>query len=698
MIKRMIISLCVIFVTHLANGQISKVETPKLYIAIIADGRGDSILVRWALSNTAAWQIGNRYGYKLERFTVLRDGKPTNELLTKPTLVIDTIKPLPKDKWDDVIQLDERAAIVQSGIYPETEENTNNKKNSLEDLMQSQQQLDMKMGFSLFACDINPLFAKSAGLMFVDKKVKSNERYVYKISIANPSKGKSIFPGSTAIGTSQKQVLPKLKIEKIQWGNQIASINWDTKFDKGIYSAYYLEKSENGKDFKAVTELPILTASEKVNLTKSAYQDSLQNNETTYYYRIKGLTPFGEIGPTSEYVSGHGIGAYEVIPIITSGKGDNIKRVATITWNFPEEHKKEVVGYQILRANNGDGPYSEINPKVLAGTDTIFTDTKPQTSNYYKVKALGLDGQIAISFPFLINVYDADPPAIPTGIKATVNDSGIVILKWKQNKDKDLYGYRVFRANSLKEEFVDIRQDFVFQNSITDTITLNTLTKEVYYKVVAVDQNYNNSKFSDPYLLKRPDIIAPTKPLLMNYKMIKNGLSLEWSPSGSEDVIKYVLQRIDKKTYDAKEILTWNPLKTTPSKTIIDSTAKLGNTYYYQLLAFDEAGNSSFGRTGEIEYETGYRKPISDFKGIVNLKDRLVTLVWSYPSEFEVERFIIYRCKKGEPMEIYTTLLGTKNYLEEKNLPIGNYYQYQIKGEIKGGLRTEISKVVEVKY
>ncbi len=693
------IALTVLLVL-LYNISIGQTNVPKRkdhFIAVLADGRNDSILVRWAPSSTFAWQLGNKYGYKLERFTIQRDGKPTNELLTKTTLTIDSIKPLPKDGWQNLIAFDERAAIVQSGIYNE-DAKALAKNASIEDLMKAQQDLDMRMGFSLFACDINMQFAKAAGLLYVDKAVKKNERYIYRITIANKLKAKEVFEGLANIGTTQKQVLNKPTIQKIQWGNKIASISWDTRFDKGIYSAYYLEKSLDGKNFSSVSELPLIAGSEKTNLTKSSFDDSLINNQSIVYYRLKGLTPFGEIGISSEVKSGHGNELLDMLPIITSGKGNNEKRTVRIVWTFQQEYIKDLLGFQILRAEIAEGAYSEVNPKMMTPNDTLFIDNNPNTSNYYKVKAMGKDGEIAISFPYLVNVYDAEPPLAPTGIKGIVNDSGFVVLKWKQNKEKDLLGYRIFKANNLKEEFIELSRDFITKNTFNDTVAIKTLTKEVYYKVVAVDQNFNNSNFSEAYELKKPDLIPPTNPLLSNFKMEKYALSMDWTASASDDVIKYTLQRVDKKTYDVYEVMSWNPTKIKKPSKLIDSTAVMGNTYYYQILAYDDAGNSSFGRTGELEFETGVRKPITDFKAVPNFQDRKITLVWSYDKNYEIERYVIYRCKKGEPMEIYQTLLGNKTYLEEKNLPIGNYYQYQIKGEIKGGLRTEISKVVEVKY
>lgn len=667
------------------------------FIAALADGRTDSIVVRWAPGSTYLWQLGNKYGYKLERFTVTANGKPTAEMMTKTSLVVNTIKPLPATGWDDLIKADERAAIVKSGIYNE-DFTLLNKNADIGQMMDIQRQLDMKMGFTLLVCDMDIRFAAAAGLLYVDKQVKPGERYIYRISLADAGKSQKVAQGLVAIGATQKQVLRKPVIDKVQWGNLKASVNWDVKLNTGIYSAYFIERSTDGTNYQPVTELPVITGSENPNNTKSVYEDSLQNNETVYYYRLKGITPFGETGPASDVVKGKGSSDFSILPVIKSSQSDNVKRKASIAWEFPTDHLSEVKGFQVLRSSVADGPYSEINPKVLAATDTAFTDQNPLFSNYYKIKALGLNGEVSISFPFLVTVYDADPPAVPAGIKATVTDSGLVTIKWRQNKEKDLLGYRVFKANNLKEEFVEVNHDFITRNAFTDTISVNTLTKEVYYKLVAVDNNYNNSKYSEPYLLKRPDLVAPTKPQFHTARMQKNGISLGWTESASDDVVKYVLQRVDKKTYNATNIMVWNPAKEKKPASFTDTAITMGNTYYYQLIAYDDAGNNSFGRTGEIEYETGVRKPVNDLRAIVNLPERMVTLVWSYPSNPAVERYIIYRCRKGEPMEIYKTILGNKTMLEERNLPVGNFYQYQVKAELAGGLRTEISKVVEVRY
>jgi hypothetical protein len=39
------------------------------------------------------------------------------------------------------------------------------------------------------------------------------------------------------------------------------------------------------------------------------------------------------------------------------------------------------------------------------------------------------------------------------------SEIGIFMISWKKGNEPDLYGYRVYRANSLKEEFSQITKE-----------------------------------------------------------------------------------------------------------------------------------------------------------------------------------------------------------------------------------------------
>lgn len=667
----------------------------KDFIAVLADGRGDSILVRWAPSSLTAWQWGNRTGYRLERYTVLKNGKVDEAMLRKPSLVVDTIRPLSKAGWEELMRIDERAAIVSSGIYNEDFKPVGSNA-TMSEMINIKEQYDAKMGFSLFACDLNPLFAKGAGLMYTDRDVRPGERYLYKISLADAAKEKRVQPGNVLKSPEERQRLPKPGIVGIEWGDRSASITWDIKNDVGIYTAYYIEKSTDSVHFTMATDLPVVSGSENIGQTKNAYVDSLADNVNKVYYRMRGITPFGETGEYVYATGGRGRSGFEVLPVIHSGTTDTKAKTATITWGFNQEFINEVKGFQVLRAKAAEGPYTEVNEKMLTVNDTVFTDKAPLASNYYKIKAVSKLGGVAVSFPYLVLLPDNDPPAIPAGISGKINDSGWVRLVWRQNRDRDLLGYKVFRANNLAEEFTEITHRFLTRNEFFDTIEVNTLTKQVYYKVIAVDQNFNQSGYSEPYGLKRPDVVPPAKPVFGDVRMVKGGIQVEWVSSVSEDVVKYQLQRVDKSGGSGKTILDWNPQEKKVSPALMDTTATMGKVYYYTLTATDGAGNATTAHSGEVDYETGLRKAVTDFKAEVNTKLRTVTIRWNYPGK--VETYILYRCKKGEPMAIYQTLEGNVTQWVEKGLSIGFVYVYQLKAALAGDLQTEISRELEVKY
>jgi hypothetical protein len=80
-------------------------------------------------------------------------------------------------------------------------------------------------------------------------------------------------------------------------------------------------------------------------------------------------------------------------------------------------------------------------------------------------------------------------------------------------------------------------------------------------------------------------VAPPAKPLFGKARMVKGGIQLEWVPSASDQVVKYTLQRVSKKAGRSTGFLNWDPQQKQAVTTLLDSTAVMGNVYFYAITA-----------------------------------------------------------------------------------------------------------------
>ncbi len=281
------------------------------------------------------------------------------------------------------------------------------------------------------------------------------------------------------------------------------------------------------------------------------------------------------------------------------------------------------------------------------------------------------------------------------GLKAIVDIKGNVTLTWDKNPEQDVQGYKILKANALHEEFVQINKEFTREAKYNDKLNLKTLTRTIFYAVIATDKRYNNSFKSIPIEVKRPDTIAPVKPIITNLEVKQNGIKINWINSSSEDVKYYVLYRstelqnreIKLKDWQAKDSL----------KYLMDTTVVLGEGYKYRLLVGDEDDNISVSNNPYVKFETGYRKKMTNIKFEVDRTKKTIKLKWN-TNEKEIEKYILYRAKQGAPLTVVKTFDAKTNEFTDSTLNIGNIYEYRIKPVYINGAEGIISDAIIVEY
>ena len=72
-------------------------------------------------------------------------------------------------------------------------------------------------------------------------------------------------------------------------------------------------------------------------------------------------------------------------------------------------------------------------------------------------------------------------------------------------------------------------------------------------------------------------------------------------------------------------------------------------------------------------------------------------LDWDYP-EKDLYSFNIYKAKKGEPLKIIKTLKADVSSFYDRDLNIGNEYEYRIKANFISGAESYISDAVVIEF
>ena len=660
-------------------------------VKVLARSSSNSIKLRWAANTPLAWKKGNDYGYLIERYTISRNGAAV--LPIESTMVTSfPLRPKPLAEWETIATSDDNAAVMAQAIYGDDFDV--NAGGGMGQILAVNDQLEQRFTFALMAAEQNFDASIMAGWAYIDTDVKPGEKYLYKIKLALPeNSGFEVEEGSVYSSPDFEQELPKPLGFTGIFADRNVLLNWNFNLLKQTYSSYILEKSTDGTSFKKVNGQPIFNAEDikEGKQVSLSYNDSISNGKK-YYYRIKGLTPFGETGPPSATESGMGTASLAFTPHIKR------KRLPTDTtveleWEFDEEGNSIISGFELKKASKAEGPYKTVQDNI-APTARKTTYNKLDRINYFTIVAIGKNGTEKPSFPAIVQPVDSIPPTPPIELLGTIDTTGIVKLSWKANEEPDLSGYRIFRANNPKTEFLQITLEPTRGNSYQDTVKIKNLNQNIYYKILAVDQRYNESDLSKILILEKPDVTPPSSPVFKDYSSSEEGIKINWIPSTSEDVTSHSLYRKSiSNNQDMWELLVEIPM-TTNTTSYIDNTVEAGKSYAYTLVAKDETGLESIS-TEQLTIKAPkklFAELITRFNGSVDRENRRIRLTWKTTEE-NISEFLIYRAEEGAPLSLYKTIDGDLRSFMDTSLTVSTQYSYALQLVKKDGTQSQLKQI-----
>jgi len=676
------------FVT--SNGQdTSKIE--KNYISIIGKYSTNKIVLRWAPTSSAAFYVLNKYGYQIEKAIISRD----NKFVKADWKKMGNFKPADSLTWAKRVDTSNSYQVIAAYVALSKFKAPLPPNPNFGELMKRNNEETNLHGFALAAADFDTTAANLLGLRYEDFNIEKNAVYSFRIKSLAPESVLKITGSETYVLTKSEDLMIPPSLEEFGLEKTII-LNWYNQLHKNYFTGYYLEKGDaNGKNFVRLNKNPMVKLSDPNNAKDKdlfAYIDSVSKDYVTYSYRLVGVNAFGEYSEPGPVVFSYGRDrtppeeAYDISATDVMGKYLNIQ------WK-KDKYENDFTGFNVLRSNNPEGPFDIINEKPLVKGTLSYLDknTDPMTGSFYKIEAIDTAGNQGWSLGVHGFLKDSIPPSKPTELTGSVDTNGVVTLRWKLGPEMDIKGYRVYFANQLDHEFSiitgELHQDTVF----TDTISLKTLTEDIYYQIAASDRHFNHSIRSEIVKIHKPDTVAPTKPLFKNILVTDSAVYISWIPSSSLDVIKHKVYR----KMGEGQFTLWKTIDGKVASNLIDKDVKIGQIYTYKIEAIDDVNNSS-GFPAEVSgkiYDVGKRQAIKMVKVVYNKETKRNIITWEYPLS-DKYHYVIYRSYNESTFRIYKSVDGDKLSYEDWDLLGKGTYTYAVMAFYKDGGSSGLSKKV----
>lgn len=718
----------------------SQTEDVHFNLQMLVRSYGDSIVIRWAPDEYVPWRFLNGKGVYLIRYEpeLQKAGEDDDEEEEVEALAGDTIallKPLNKYEFAKLFSdTDTMAFAAMQTIFGEgtTLDNTRSAPGSAGSIMEVYEEQQNVFGMAMVIAERRRDIATAMGLRFVDKNVKPGATYNYFLTPNLSSDVLKIIPA--LVNLENKPYEPKpctLELEDSIAAVDGILLSWPYTDD---YSSFDIERRKQGqKDWVVLNKKPYMSMT--MDLFEDENPPSLfadTNMEPgTYTYRLRGYDSFGDkSAPGPE----HEVTLPDLIPpvpprikLITINRGDSTI-TARIDWT-KEAIEPDLLGYipfyqfgspedvdnleYQATVNTADSALYGgrwvplVKDRVLAPRDSsVVVDVRGLNTGMVTIAAVDSAMNMTYAMPMPMRIDDLEPPLPPTNLRGLVSAEGVVTIGWTPSISRDAYYYEVFSANDTTHTFVLVPNQQMHQDTLfNDTLSLEVNHPYKYYKVRAIDWAGNNSEFTQPLRVMRPNFNPPSECFIDTSWVTTDSIYMRWVISPEKDLDKVrVFRRLSNESQ-------WTMIRTyyhedvngKPTLEVIDRpTPNQTIRYYYAIEAINMTGVST-GLSMQVCYLfQGQRVFDVPLKLDASWREDkgYVILAWDAPERLPITadyHFVLSRQLEGENFfRPYRSIRRDKNSFEDRRMKPGESTVYRLEILFEDGRRTTPSNEVKI--
>jgi hypothetical protein len=422
----------------------------------------------------------------------------------------------------------------------------------------------------------------------------------------------------------------------------------------------------------------------------------------TYYYRLRASNANG----TSDYSNIISVSLFTQSPdapntpsgltaLAASGTAIRLfwKDNATNETGFEVYRSDDNISFQLVASLGANSGGTSAGDNVVTHLDEGLS---PNTTYYYKVRAIGQNNSASIFTQVKSGVTDSGVPIAPDDLDAFPLPATKVLLTWDDNSDNET-GFNIYRSTELiPEAFVLVGTANANDTTFTDNNGL--IANEQYFYVVTSVNTFGQSFPSDPASVVTVDVPeSPTGLVVTN--VTGSEISIAWQDNSSDET-GFVVE-IASIFSNGVYLFAGETSPDDNSFTLNEENAGLqpNQLYLIRVRATKNDGNSPYSNI--LSVVTSPNPNITPPNAPSNLKGESVTTIensvrWRDNSDdeiiFRIERaFVTFDALTSEPLygsfaEVGRVLSGFTDLSDyNNNLIAGQYYAYRVFAVNGGG-------------
>lgn len=355
------------------------------------------------------------------------------------------------------------------------------------------------------------------------------------------------------------------------------------KDGRPVAFGFLVEREDKRGKKSSLTEKPAITGKDE----KAAnFVDRYAPPEEEVIYRVTSLDVFGRKSGPSEVKVFHPDPAAKASVRVKGEAGEN---QAVLTWKPAKNPNSS--GFVVERSMQHEGPYAPLVKKTLPFDTAKYVDEMlvGGKTYFYRVRSADSGGKLGEPSNVVpVTPKSKEAPPMPTGLKADVGRTR-VRLTWDP-VPFPAAGYYIERSEENSKTWKILNPKAVEFTQYDDHTGLHA-QGTLRYRVKAVGYD---SRFGDPSKVVEVtllDTVSPNPPFINSISGKDGKVALSFEPAPPlEDVYQYYVVR-SVSEHDPGLVIG-DPLPPA-QKTFEDTFVKVGQRYWYRIVAVDRAGNRS---------------------------------------------------------------------------------------------------------